>query len=121
MKRVEKETIITARGLVEEERQRLLDVPNKPDFKSWLGDRSFPLLWMKEQFGETLKEKDGLIYPNGSRFNEADCDVCGKEVEPDEKVIHLKFNSSFCDGYDFDLKICRGCLVRLNKLTKDKK
>ena len=118
-RKIQKESIITARELVEAERKRLLDSPNAPDFKSWLGNRKYPLTWMKEQFGETLKEKDGLTHPNGSRFDKTDCSVCGKEVNPDEEVIHFDF--SFCDEYSCGMNICKDCLVRLKKLIAKSK
>lgn len=118
-RKIEKESIITARELTEKERKRLLDSPNAPGFKYWLGNREYPLTWMKERFGETLKEKDGLTHSNGSRFDEADCSVCGKEVNPDEKVIHFDF--SFCDEYSCGMNICKDCLVRLNKLMAQSK
>ena len=38
-----KETIITARELVEKERKRLIDLPNTSDFKSWLGNRKYQI------------------------------------------------------------------------------
>ena len=103
--------VTSARELVEAERKRLLDAPNKPDFKEWLGNRTYPLDWMKKQFGETLTEKDGLTYPNGERFNEADCSICGREVDPDEKVIQIKNeeDSIVCN-------ICKYCLKTLINL-----
>ena len=109
---VQKEKIITARGLVEKERKSLIDYQKRKDFKSWLDGREYPLDWMKRQYGETLTEKDGFTYPNGDRFSDADCNVCGRGVEPDEPVVHLSF--SFCDEYSCGMNICRGCLVRLN-------
>lgn len=116
---IEKESIITARKLVEKERKELLDAPNKPDFESWLGNREYPLKWMKKQYGKTLREKDGLTYPNGERYDNTDCNVCGKKVNPDEKVVHFSF--SFCNEYSCGMNICEDCLVRLKKLiTKSK-
>lgn len=116
--KIQNEQITSARKLIEEERKRLLETPNRPDFKRWLGDRKYPLKWMKEQFGETLIEKDGFTHPNGQRFSDADCNVCGKQVNPDENIIIFSF--SFCDEYDCGMNICHDCLKRLeNKLRKE--
>ena len=114
---VTKENIITARELVEKERKRLLDLPNEPGFTNWLGDREYPLDWMKNLFGDTLKEKDGFTHASGSRFNGADCNVCGKKVEPDEKITNLEF--SFCDEYECGINICSHCLKRLSKNLRE--
>lgn len=115
--KVDEISVITARKLVEAERKRLIDVPKKPDYKAWLQGREYPLDWMKEQFGETLIEKDGLTHPNGRRVDEADCNVCGREVEPDEKLIFLCF--SFCDEYSCGMNICSVCLRSLSKMLEE--
>jgi hypothetical protein len=112
------EEIITARILVEKERQRLIEAPiTKKDFKEWLGDRTYPLEWMKKQFGETLTEKDGLTHPNGQRFYGADCTICKKEVESDEKVLRLSIETG--EGFSIDSNICKECLKRMNKKLRD--
>lgn len=116
MTKIQKEEIITARGLWEEERNRCIEKPNESNFKEWLGNREYPLDWMKKQFGETLTEKTDFIHPSGDRFDEADCKVCGKESKPDEEVIKLTF--SFCDEYGCGIIICKKCLRRLSRLTE---
>lgn len=113
MEEIESERITSAKEMVETHRKSLINKPKEPDFKSWLGGRDYPLEWMKEQFGETLTEKDGLNH-FGGRFDGADCNICGKEVKSDEKIIQLSF--SFCREYGCGMNICKDCLVRLNKL-----
>lgn len=109
--RITKEEIITARQLFERERKRLIESQKDPDFKKWLGDRSYPLEWMKQVYGETLIEKDEPFKMNGERFDDADCNVCGKEHGPDDRIVHLDF--SFCGEYDCGINICYTCLNRL--------
>lgn len=111
------EEIITARILVEKERQRLKNIEITPDFDEWLGDRTYPLEWMKKQFGETLTEKDGLTYANGDRFYEADCNICHKQVHPDEKVIRLAIDTG--EGFACPVNICKDCLTRMSKKLGD--
>ena len=110
--RVEKVSVISQRKLVEIERKRLKNKPREANFKEWLGNRKYPLSWMKKQFGETLTEKSGLFYADGSRVDEADCNICGRKVKPDERVIHLSFS---CDEYACGMNICKKCLSNLSK------
>ena len=102
-RKVEKIKVIAPRDLVEKERTRLLKL-----YK--------PQRWMIQQFGKTLIEKDGLTHPNGERFNDGDCNVCQREIKPDEKIIHLDF--SFCDEYSCGMNICKKCLIKLKKMLK---
>lgn len=118
MREVENIEIITPRLLVEKERKRLLKIPNGKDFKTWLGDRYYPLTWMKSQFGDTLTEKDGFTHMNGDRFDNADCKFCGKESDKDEKIVKITFNNIFCDEGILDINICKKCSKDIVKLFK---
>lgn len=109
--RIDGEHITSAREMVENERQRLLGFPLRLEFKTWLAGREWPLEWMKNRFGPTLIEKDGLTYPNGEVFDGADCSVCGHCPDADECIIHFEF--SFCGEYGCGMNVCRGCLERL--------
>ena len=99
--------VTSARELVEAERKRLLDYPKKEEFKEWLGDRTYPLDWMQARFGKTLTEKDGFTHADGSKFNDADCAVCNKEVEPDEKIIEITTEEGE------KIYLCKACLKTL--------
>ncbi len=110
--------IITGRELIEIERKRLLDIPKGIDFKNWLGNRTYPLDWMKEQFGETLIEKDGTIHPGGDRFYQHDCNVCEKETSFDEKIISLDLDMG---EHKHKVNICKKCLNKLSKELRNTK
>ena len=112
-KKIEYVSIITKRELWENERKRLLNVPRDKGFKKWLGNRTYPLDWMKKQYGETLTEKTEMIKPSGELF-ELNCNICGKDTKENEKIINLSF--SFCEEYGCEMNICKSCLIKLNKL-----
>lgn len=102
--------VTSARELVETERKRLLDYPKREEFKEWLGDRTYPLDWMEARFGKTLTEKDGFTHMSGSKFHDADCAICNKEVEPDEKVIEM-----ITEEGD-KIYLCKPCLKLLGEI-----
>ena len=108
---------LSVRKVIEKERRRLLETPDKPDFDEWLGDREYPLDWMKLTFGETLVEVSAeTIYINdrNSDFPEYLCShsiycvFCNKIFSLDETFIYL-----FCDSDDYDergsLQFCEVC------------
>jgi hypothetical protein len=103
MTKIEKIAIISGRELIKRERKRLtqLILSNK---EWWDGQNSN---WAREQFGNTLTEKDGSIYSGEEPFNEHMCQVCGNIPDLDVKVLQLVF--SFCDEYGCSMNICRKC------------
>jgi hypothetical protein len=103
----------TLREICEEERQRLLDMPKISGFEHWAKEEKWPRKWMVEQFGPTLMEKDGFINAGGGRVTDADCDVCGKESLPDQKVVIAEAGEH--DDYFPDTVICESCLDDMKK------
>jgi len=106
-----KTKVVTPREIVEIERKRISNKPNEDGYKEWLGNRTYPLDWMKERFGETLTEKDGFTYMSGTRFDDLDCGICNKQTDKDEKVIQL-IDDETKDRY----YICKTCLRLLGEI-----
>lgn len=123
MSTIENLVVTTKREIVEEERRRLLNVPNEEDFKSWLGSREYPLDWMIAQFGETLTEKDGLTEPSGLPVDCGNCHVCKKSTKPDEKIVQIDLNSMGEDDEEEipQIYICKKCLNDMKKMLMVKK
>jgi len=109
--------IVTYRQIIEKERDRLLNIPQKSDFKSWLAGRKYPLDWMKKRFGETLKEitTENLYDKNDDKY-ETICNMCEKQPPIDEKMIDLEH---YCDGgFEGSIRLCKKCLTKMHKELK---
>lgn len=106
------------RKIIEKERKRLLDIPDKPDFDEWLDGRQYPLDWMKRGFGETLVEISAEeIFEKNKTSNVPYflcssyiyCSFCHKDFELDETFVHANNDGEYEEYSNFDT--CEECMM----------
>ena len=107
--------VITGREMVEKERKRLLGL-KRGDPRWW--NSEIQSGWAREQYGKSLKEKDGFTCRDGREENCHMCQICGELPGREERFIQLSY--SFCDEYSCSMNICKKCLKMLLGKLKDK-
>lgn len=109
-------TWLTPRKMIENERKRVLDFPDKPDFSDWLGNRKYPLDWMIKQFGNTLTERTAEeVYADNLASHLPEymingyiiCGFCQKFFELDEEFLYAYNNGEYDDAES--LRACESC------------
>ena len=103
---------ITIKEVLEQERRRLIDL--KDIDKQWWNSSGSN--WARKQFGMTLTELTGEIWPNGTPYDEGRCKICGTNPKINEIFCKMKF--SFCHEYTCGMCICRNCIKTLHAEIK---